>query len=404
MAESTHRVEIVPVTLEPHDNADALSIVKIEGYQAVVRTQDWKHVEPCSYAYAAIPAIYPPPPCECGHPLLGAYVPPDSLVPVDRPEFAFLADPKRPDKTVMRVTARRLRGEWSMGVLIPAPAGFAAGEDAAEFLGVTHYDPPEPSAGTGGETERPPKVRRKCVACEGTGWTKHPTFGNLPVKTCAACDGKGYPNDTETVGFTIPKYDVEAFRKYGRHAFVEGELVRVTEKIHGSNGRWLYDGERYYCGSHKEWKRESATNLWWNALRNNPALGNFLFMNPGTVVYGEVYGQVQDLKYGTKPGEIRIAVFDILHEGDWVSAEQYERFQPNPEGPPAWTLPWVPLIALCEFEFNLVLGLADGKTLVPGAEHVREGIVVKPLRERWDSKCGRVNLKVVSNFYHERAK
>ena len=39
MAESTHRVEIVPVNLEPHPNADTLSIVRVfDGYTCVVRT------------------------------------------------------------------------------------------------------------------------------------------------------------------------------------------------------------------------------------------------------------------------------------------------------------------------------------------------------------------------------
>lgn len=401
MAESTHRVEIVPVTLEQHENADALSIVRIEGYQAVVRTEDWKHVEPCSYAYAAIPAIFPPPKCECGKPLLAAYVPPDSLVPVDRPEFAFLADPKRPDKRMIRVTARRLRGEWSMGLLIPAPEGAALGEDVAALLGVEHYEPPEPPASTGGETERAPKIRRLCLSCNGSGRVEDPQHGH--AMDCEPCGGKGYPNNAETIGFDVPKYDVEAFRKYGKHAFEPFEHVWVTEKIHGSNGRWLFDGQRFYCGSHKEWKRESEANLWWKALRQYPALQNFLFANPGTVVYGEVYGG-QDLKYGLKQGQLAVAVFDILHEGKWVSATDCMDFQPNPAGPPAYTLPWVPLIASCEFEFNLILGFADGKTAIPGADHVREGIVVKPMKERWDSKCGRVNLKVVSNFYHERVK
>jgi tRNA-binding EMAP/Myf-like protein len=380
MAESTHRVEIVPVTLEKHPNADSLSIVRIEGYQVIVRTEDWQHVERG----------------------VGAYIQPDSLVPVDRPEFAFLKDPKKPEQTVVRIKARRLRGEWSMGLLVPAPEGTKIGDDVAEALGVTHYDPPEPNLKTGGEAEKAPrKVRKKCSSCDGLGIQEDPHHGHSV--TCEPCGGKGYPNDAENVGFDYPRYEVEAFRKYGRVVFESGEPVWVTEKIHGSNGRWLFDGERYYCGSHKEWKRHSETNLWWRALALYPSLTNFLFMNPGTCVYGEVYGQVQDLKYGTKPGELRIAVFDILHEGRWVNAKDSQDFKPNPEGPPAWTLPWVPLVASCEFDFQKLLELAEGNSLIPGANHFREGIVVKPHVERWHPKCGRLNLKIVSNQYLERA-
>jgi hypothetical protein len=50
MAESTHRVEIVPVNLEPHPNADTLSIVRVfDGYTCVVRTADWEGVPFAAY-------------------------------------------------------------------------------------------------------------------------------------------------------------------------------------------------------------------------------------------------------------------------------------------------------------------------------------------------------------------
>lgn len=378
MAESTHRVDIIPVTLEKHPNADSLSIVRVEGYQVVCRTQDWEGVP------------------------LGAYVPPDSLVPLDNPRFEFLKDPKKPDQSVARVKAKRLRGEWSMGLLVPAPEGYAEGDDVAALLGVTHYDPPEPSLKTGGEAEKGPRCGKKripCPSCAGKGVIDVDDFTSF---ACATCAGKGYPNDSEAVVFDYPKYDVEAFRKYGRKVFEPGELVYVTEKIHGANGRWLFDGERYYCGSRTEWKRESEDNLWWRALRQYPAITNFLFMNPGTCVYGEVYGQVQDLKYGTQPGEIRVALFDILHKGKWVDARDGQ-FQPNPAGPPAWTMPWVPLIGVRPFDFDALIAEAEGASRIPGANHLREGIVIKPLTERWHPKCGRVNLKVVSNLYLERA-
>lgn len=379
MALSTHRVDIVEVALDKHPNADALSIVHIEGYQVVVRTEDW--LERFTDGVR-----------------IGAYVPPDSLVPVWRDEFHFLQT--KPDQTQVRVKARKLRGEWSMGLLVPAPAGAKLGDDVAEQLGVEHYEPPL-KFGTAGEAERSPRVRRVCQSCGGLGIVEDPQHGHS--LKCEPCNGEGYPNDRETVGFEYPKYDVEAFRKYGRIAFEPEEKVWVTEKIHGANGRWLYNGERYYCGSRTEWKRESESNLWWKALRSYPALTNFLFMNPGVCVYGEVYGQVQDLKYGTKPGEVRIAIFDILHQGKWVDAAAAREFQPNPNGPHAGTLPWVPLIAVCEYDFNFLLALAEGDTLIEGAKHFREGIVIKPLKERWNPKCGRVNLKVVSNQYLERA-
>lgn len=63
---STHRVEVVPVVLTPHPNADTLSIIRLlDGYQVVGKTEAWADKT------------------------IAAYVPPDSLVPLDRPEFAW---------------------------------------------------------------------------------------------------------------------------------------------------------------------------------------------------------------------------------------------------------------------------------------------------------------------------
>src|SRR3989338_1193541 len=103
---SIFKVEIVPVKLEPHPNADTLSIVKVFDYTVCVRTVDWQDKS------------------------IGAYIPPDSVVPNDA-NFAFLQG-----KT--RIKVRRLRGVVSMGLLVPAPAGSQIGQDVAELLGVTH--------------------------------------------------------------------------------------------------------------------------------------------------------------------------------------------------------------------------------------------------------------------------
>lgn len=320
---STHRVEVVPVHLEPHPNADSLSVVRaFDGYTVCVRTADWIGRE------------------------IGAYIPPDSVVP-DTEAFAFLDGHRR-------IKVRRLRGIISMGLLVPAPEGSVIGEDVAELLGVTHYDPPLPIS-TGGEAIKPPPGYR-------------------------------------------PSFDVESLRRYAS-VFIPGEPVFVSEKVHGANGRFTYleDGG-FFCGSRTEWKQESADNLWWRALRETQGLRDFLTAHPGVTVYGEVYGQVQDLRYGTKRGEIRFAAFDILVGSEWKDPKA-ARDLSTP-----FDLPWVPTIAeATPFELDRILELAEGPSLVPGADHVREGCVVKPIHERTDPTVGRVGLKVVGNGYMERA-
>ncbi len=320
---STHRVEVVPVHLEPHPNADSLSVVRVfDGYTVCVRTADWVGRE------------------------LGAYIPPDSVVP-DTPEFAFLDGHRR-------IKVRRLRGIISMGLLVAAPAGSGVGDDVAGLLGVTHYDPPLPIS-TGGESIKPPPGYR-------------------------------------------PAFDVESLRRYAS-VFIPGETVFVSEKVHGANGRFTFleDGG-FFCGSRTEWKQESDDNLWWRALRETQGLRDFLTAHPGVTVYGEVYGQVQDLRYGTTKGQVRFAAFDILVGSEWKAPVEARAWS-TPFG-----LPWVPTIAeAVSFELERILELAEGPSLVPGADHVREGCVVKPIVERTDPTVGRVCLKVIGNGYMERA-
>lgn len=274
---------------------------------------------------------------------LAAYIPPDSVVDSTRPEFAFLAGHER-------IKVKRLRGIISMGLLIPAPAGAQLGEDVAAYYGVTHYDPPEPLT-TDGENEAPPK------------------------------------------GFR-PVYDVESFYRYS-HVFGEREPVWVTEKLHGASGRYCYFDGRMHCGSRTTWKREDPQNLWWKCLARYPELIAYCQQHPEDTVYGEVYGQVQDLKYGTKPGEVRFAVFDILRQGEWLN--------PTRAFVEAVALPWVPCLGTdIPFSRETIVALAEGPSLIFTADHIREGIVIRPQTERTHPEIGRVCLKIVSNGYLER--
>lgn len=333
-ANSTHRVEVVPVALEPHPNADSLSIVRVfDGYTVCVRSEDWQGVT------------------------VGAYVPPDSVVPASGP-FAFLGE-HRPSH---RIKCIRLRGVMSMGMLVPAPEGSAIGDDVAEALGVTHYEPPmKGEAGVG----------------------RGPSAEAIPAPP----------------GVIAHKYDLEAWRRYGR-AFVAGEPVMVTEKVHGANGRFTYSAadDCMYCSSRTEWKAQSDGNLWWRVLAATPAIEAWCRAHPDDVLYGECYGQVQDLKYGHKPGAVSFAAFDILRRGAWVDA-------PNARAELViHRVPVVPLIYHGPYDAALIESLADGPSMIHGADHVREGVVVKPERERRDDHFGRVALKLVSAEYLSRAK
>ena len=359
MTNSTHKVEVVPVHLEVHPNADTLSVVRVfGGYPCCVRTVDWQEGE------------------------LGAYVPPDSVVDSTRPEFAFLAGHER-------IRAKRLRGQVSMGVLVKAPAGSKVGDDVAERLGVTHYEPP--MRGGGPKPPRPPRFS-----------FRHP-FRFLwfciskPRAAAFYLFGIGYNSQ----GFTekapnlpAPYYDLEPLRRHV-HVLQSGEPVFITEKIHGANARFCWEDGRMRAGSRTLWRRESKGNPWWQALAAHPEIVAFCKAHQDIAVYAEIYGDVQDLTYGE--AGVKLRVFDLLQNGKWLN--------PVPARLIGINLPWVPTVAeAMPFNAERVLALADGPSLIPGAGHLREGVVVKPLAERIDSSCGRVCFKAVSVDYLERAK
>ncbi len=363
---STHKAEVVPVIMEKHPNADSLSVVNVfGGYTCIVRTEDWRGID------------------------LAIYIPPDSLVDTTRSEFAFLMDQAKADGKA-RIKAKKLRGIISFGLLIPAPAGAQVGEDFWEKLGLEHYEP--------------------AVAGEKTAG---PLMGGEVAAAPQLCS---------------PKYDLENFRRY-HGLFEPGELVLVSEKLDGANSRYVYLDGQMHCGSHNNWKKEypdyshvtvekllavgkteeeanvivdrlktkKTKNLWWSMLEKYPIIEEFCRNFPGCVVYGEIYGNINCIKYGLPDGN-RFAAFDLFFSGRWLdSLEARERTCSN--------FPWVPHVPSSgKYDFNELVALAEGPTLVADAKKgtIREGIVVSPVQERADPRLGRTKLKIVSGAYLEK--
>lgn len=318
---TTHRVEIVPVVLEPHPNADTLSVVRVFGFNVVVKSSDWEGKT------------------------IGAYIPPDSICP-DTDEYSWLGDKRR-------IRARKIRGVVSMGLLVPAPPGSQIGEDVSKSLGIIHYEPH--SEGMNG---------------------KH---GDR--------DPEGGP------AVHAPHYDVSNARRY-LACLEPQEQVVATEKIHGANARYVYLNGRFWCGSRNQWKAESQNCIWWQALAATPELQTWLKSNPGCVVYGEVYGDVQDMRYNCLKGEVKFVAFDIMANGGWLLHDEARGYAPN--------LPWVPEIYRGPFDWDKLCELAEGDTVLGGGRHCMEGLVIKPKNERNTLEVGRLQLKLVSNRYLEK--
>ena len=116
--------------------------------------------------------------------------------------------------------------------------------------------------------------------------------------------------------------------------------------------------------------------------------------NPDILLYGEVFGQVQSLKYGAGKADFFFAAFDILDHDRWVDFAEARDRTKNVPG-----FLWVPLAYQGPFDEAVLLTEAEKDSLWPNANHLREGIVVKPEKERTNPELGRVQLKIVSNRY-----
>lgn len=336
---SIHSVDIVKIdSFENHPDPETtkLGVVSVGGFKVIVNKEQFE-------------------------PGLFAYIQPDSMVPVTREDFAFLA-PRAGGRDMYRVRVMKLRGFYSQGLLIPAPAGFNEGDDVAEFLGVEHYEPPVDTR-TGGQNVRPPRHK-----------------------------------DTSAGEVFVPVYDVENYNRFVGKLTNDDEVV-ATEKVHGTNFRaTCVDGE-LFVGSRTLWKAEDDTCLWWVAIRNHPEIVEFLKANEGMVVYGEAYGRVQSLRYG-EDNNVKVMLFDILRGGEWVNWDESQEIAGK------WNLPWVQLVYRGAFDEGLLKNLAEQDSIMPKAPKgsIREGLVVKPVVERIDPRLGRVQLKMVSNRYLDKSK
>lgn len=330
MTNSTHRVEVVPVKLEEHPNADTLSIVRIWNYQVCVRTVDWEGIT------------------------MGAYAPPDSICP-DTAEFEFLGENKR-------IRVKRLRGVYSQGMLVPAPAGSKLGDDVAEQLGITHYEPP---------------------------------IKNITIKGDSVKAPEGIN----------PDYDVESWHRYG-HLLVPGEEVVISEKVHGCNSRYTVSEGQQYCGSHHQWKKEDSENLWWRCLNENPWIRTFCQLHPEYILYGEIFGAVQNLRYGATNNQIFFRAFDIWDKSRnaWMPWQEVTLLMQDPSFGQEMSINWVPVVFQGEYNPIKVLDLVDVDSNIPGANHMQEGIIIQTVKERYEPEIGRVKLKIVSDRYLEKNK
>jgi len=359
---SEFHVNVVRLTnVQKHPNADSLYIAKIHGgYPIIFKGKEYGGT------------------FKEGD--LAVYVPVDSLVPATA-EYAWLSpqvevllpggekklvDAEIPREKDRRVRAKRLRGVFSMGMLGVAPEGTVEGQDVTELMGITKYEEPEEVI-----------------------------------------------NASRTDGFQVPApklklmpstYDIEGLRRY-TNAFRLGEAYVCTEKLHGQNARFVHDGKKLHVGSRTRWLTTEQRHTWADAAARYE-LEQKLARMPNVVFFGETYGNNTDMPYGVtraKTGD-ELRFFDAFHSdtAQWLEHDEFLVVCR------ALDLEVVPELFRGEWadgEFEKLSPLAEGKTTLTTdiagiattqvANHVREGFVIKPLKERYSEEIGgRLILKL----------
>lgn len=272
------------------------------------------------------------------------YIPVDTIVP-EKPEFEFLRDKK------FRIKAIKLRGEYSYGVLIPNKDNLSVGEDVTERIGIKKYEPPLPIDMSG-----------EIVPYAEVDW--------------------------------ICKYtDVERYENFF-NVFKEGEEVIVTEKIHGSNLRVAKNDNNLLVGGHNWMWKETERNLYWKAIKQNGFDKILLEKLPDKLIlFGEVYGKkVQTLQYGLDTQ--KIVFYDAFQNERYFEWDEFLKLMKEID----LLNNIVPVLYRGGYDSNKIKELAQGNTLLSG-DHLKEGVIVKPVQERVDGKLGRVILKFINPMY-----
>jgi hypothetical protein len=380
---ANHQANIVAVeTILPHPDPETinLELIHIGDFQVVVQKGQFERGQ------------------------LAVYIQPDSVVPQTDP-FRFIWAPYANDTPVevsttdrqRRITVRKFRGQWSEGLLLPVTefdelldsqltlnVTITEGDDVSELLQITHYDPDagkeEPENKAFAPKRRYPKSLKGWLHYI---WHRVWRRGNLNA---------GFRQE---MSLNIPVYDVDALKNYG-DAFQDGEVCFWTEKIHGSNARYIFFNGIMYAGSRTLWKAPNSPCIWRKVLKVNPWIEQWCRAHEGYTLYGEVVPTQKGFDYGCKQGEVKFFLFDILSpERKFLSYEE-DRYG---VGSDISYYNRVPLLRVGPYHATVNDSLVAGKTLVRGAEHIREGVVIKPLTERHVHGLGRLSLKCVSNEF-----
>jgi len=202
---------------------------------------------------------------------------------------------------------------------------------------------------------------------------------------------KVLPNGNEMVRYDLHIKDT--------HNFVANGVV-----VHNTNcrcGKVLgLDGMELMAGS-MEVRRKMPENNWENNTYwfpfTIPEVRKMIEENGNQsknfIVFGEVYGpNVQKGYHYDVKSNLGFKVFDILVDGMFFDHDEMKGMCEK------YGVEIAPVLYRGPYSIDKIKEIADGETTV-GSGHIREGVVVRPVKERNHPSVGRLVMKYVGSEY-----
>lgn len=324
--------EILPI-----EGADRIELARVKGWQCVVSKGEFNVGD------------------------FGVYFEIDSLMPLDNPAFAFLANPDKPTQTHVKLKTKRCLGQISQGLLIPVGkfenlGAYDEGTDLSDILGIEKWEPQIPAQLQG--------------LVKGT----RPWF--IP-KT-----------DEERVA------NIKPYNLYG--------IYEISEKLDGSSmSVYFKDGEFGICSRNMD-MTETEDNTFWKVARALELRKLLTDFGQNIVLQGELIGEgIQKNRLKIKGNDFRVFnIYDIDNSrylNPTCRRAMLKYFQDVLNSP----LQSVPILGEVEFtpeEISIdsirphIIKMAEGNSVF--GDFLREGIVFKRI-----AGSGVYSFKSINNEY-----
>jgi hypothetical protein len=193
---------------------------------------------------------------------------------------------------------------------------------------------------------------------------------------------------------TSYRYDIET----ETHNFFAGDVL-----VHNSNCVHFYSEGKFMAASHRYQRTENPDSAYWTTFGDETkALLQHLVESRGAAcaaVYKEVYGTVQKGYSYDAPGQIKDVTFDISVDGKYLSYDELVSLCEQ------FGLRTAPVLYRGPFDREKLNDLVNGakkgvKTTLGDGAHIMEGVVIKPVVERWNDQTGRTIFKWIADAYY----